>query len=57
MYIFAGERIGTMIWIAAIAVFAIIFFREERKKKDDPGYRSWMDDVEPWDQWRRHGKR
>jgi len=41
-----------MIWIAAIAVFAIIFIREERKKKEDPEYRSWMDYPESrWDRW------
>ncbi len=44
-----------MIWIGIIVVFGIIFFREERKKESDPNYRSWMDDVKPWDAWRRHG--
>lgn len=44
-----------MIWIGIIVVFGIIFFREERKKEKDPSYRSWMDDVKPWDQCRRHG--
>lgn len=43
-----------MIWIAAIAVFAIIFFREERKKKENPGYHSWMDDGSHWDHWNKN---
>ena len=46
-----------MIWIAAIAVFAIIFFREERKKKDDPKNRSWMDSGSHWDHWNKNRDR
>ena len=44
-----------MLWIGIIVVFGIIFFREERKKERDPNYHSWMDDVKPWDAWRRRG--
>lgn len=45
-----------MIWIAVIAVFAIIFFREEHKKKKDPEYRSWLDSGSHWDQWNKKRK-
>lgn len=45
-----------MIEVIVIVVFAIVIWREIRKKDENPGYHSWTDDVKPWDQWRRHGK-
>ena len=47
-----------MEYIVVIGLFLIVFIHEERKKKRDPGYRSWMDEGSHWDHWnhRKHGK-
>lgn len=39
--------------IIVVIIFAILAIKETRKEKNNPGYKSWMDDSPDWWWWNK----